>query len=208
MVDLEEENLNNEYKTKFLNDLVPGEEIEGKIHIDDIKRSEGYYQFLLTIENDGERWVCSMVTTYILEEDAIYAKKGDRVYEFIDSLNHIINGTLKNRENSYLVKFSVFKDNINRNVKLAKIKAVHSWEIGAKAVNLEVIDVKMEINEEEKIKSVAVKNNAIKLAYDSLKAKNKDINRKSVAFELKFILDNGEITREEFKDVLKELDKL
>lgn len=207
----------DKYKTKFLNELKPGEEIEGEIHIGEIKKrqikNKDVYEFfvIITDHERKEKWICGIVTSYYSKNGNIYGEKQGRVYSLIDSLNHVINGTIMNIEDSYSVKFETFQNNINKNIENIKIKAVQSWKPGARVVNLEVLDVKLSKDpqsDSEKIKNLAGANNLIKRVYKKLKVKNKDINKKSIAFELKNFLDNGEITKLEFKNVLKELDKL
>ncbi len=202
-----------EYKTKFLNELKPGEEIKGEIHIGEIKKRQiknkdvEEFFIILTDHEKHEKWICGIVTSYYPETGNIYGEKNGRVYSLIDSLNHVLNGTPRNVEDSYSVKFDTFQKNINQNVNKVKIKAVQSWEPGAKAVNLEVIDAELlKVEESQQIKNLAATSNAIKLAYNNLRGK--DINKKSVAFELKHLLDKEEIMKTEFKDALKELDKL
>ncbi|MDI6724954.1 MAG: hypothetical protein QMD61_09950 [Methanobacterium sp.] len=129
----------------------------------------------------------------------------------MDSLNHALNNTPLNKENSYSVNFKVFRKNINENVEKVKIKAVQSWNPNAKACNLEVVDaetVETDDKETSKLNMLADKNPAIKTAYENLKGRNKEINKKTIAFELKLMLDNENIIKTEFKDALKELDKL
>jgi hypothetical protein len=206
-----------EYKKKFLNELKPGEEINGEIHIGEIKKRQiknkevEEFFIILTDHEKHEKWICGIVTSYYPENGTIYGEKNGRIYSLIDSLNHVLNGTPRNVEESYSVKFDTFKNNINHNVSKVKIKAVQSWKPGAKAVNLEIIDaelLKVEESEHEQIKNLAATNNAVKLAYNSLTDKGKDINKKSVAFELKHLLDSEKIMKTEFKNALKELDKL
>jgi len=207
----------DDFKTKFLNELEPGEEIEGKIHIGEIKKRQiknkevEEFFVIITDHERKEKWICGIVTSYNTENGNIYGEKQGRVYSLIDSLNHAINDTPLSTEDSYTVKFETFRKNINKNVENIKIKAVQSWKPGAKAVNLEVIAAKLSKDsksESERIKNLAEINNSIKIAYDNLKIKNSDINKKSIAFELKHLLDNDKMTRSEFKEVLKELDKL
>ena len=205
------------YKTKFLSELKPGDEIEGEIHIGEIKKRQiknndvDEFFVILTDHNNKEKWICGLVTSYYAETGEIYGEKGGRVYSLVDTLNHALNSAPLNVEESYSVKFDTFRKNVNENIENVKIKAVQSWEPGAKAVNLEVIDAKVlkdVQSESERIKNLATRNRPVKLAYERLKNEGKDINKKSVAFELKHILDKEEIIKTEFKDALKELDIL
>jgi hypothetical protein len=206
-----------DYKTKFLNELEPGEEIEGEIHIGDIKKrilkNREVYEFfiILTDREAQEEWICGFITLYYPEKGNIYGEKEGRVYTLIDSLNHAINKAPRNVEDSYSVNFKVFRKNINEEVEKVKVKAVQSWKPGAKSVNLEVMYVELKRPEEDessKIENLSKTNEPVKLAYKGLKNKQKDISKKSVAFELKSFLDKEIITKSEFKAALKELDKL
>lgn len=218
MVDLglKKDNKNKkDYNTKFLSELRAGDEIEGEIHIGEIKKRKiknkevNEFFVILTDNKALEKWVCGFITSYYPEKGIIYGEKEGRVYTLIDSLNHLLNDAPKNDEDSYSVIFHVFKDNINKYVEKVKVRAVQSWKPGAKYVNLEVMEAKMKDAQElSKIENLSEGNNAIRLAYESLKNKGRDINKKSVAFELKSFLDREEITKAEFKRSLIELDKL
>lgn len=207
----------DEYKTKFLNQLEPGDEITGEIFIGEMKKRQvkktdiDEFYVIITDHKNEQIWICGFTTSYYPESGNIYGEKGGRVYTLIDSLNHAINNTPLNKENSYSVNFDVFRRNINENVEKVKIKAVQSWNPNAKACNLEVVDaetVETDDKETSKMNMLADKNPAIKAAYENLKGKNKEINKKTIAFELKLMLDNEDIIKTEFKDALKELDNL
>ncbi|MGZ7208908.1 MAG: hypothetical protein ACXVHV_03440 [Methanobacterium sp.] len=219
MVDLgskKDDGNSKDYETKFLSELKPGDEIEGEIHIGDIKKRKiknkdvNEFFVILTDQNNKKKWICGFVTSYYPEKGNIYGEKEGKVYTLIDSLNHLLNNSPRNTEESYSLIFDVFKENINENVKKVKVKAVQSWKPGAKSVNLEVLEAELESKEDEasKIESIAVANDAVKIAYESLKTRGKDINKKSVAFELRSVLDKDKITRSQFKEALHELDKL
>ncbi|MGB9936978.1 MAG: hypothetical protein ACPK7O_04610 [Methanobacterium sp.] len=205
------------YKTKFLNELKPGEEIEGEIYIGDIKSCKlekaWVNEFFVVImdHQKEEKWVCSIITSYYPENGNIYGEREGRVYSLIDSLNHVLNNAPMNKEDNYSVKFDIFRKNINKNVEKVKVKAVQSWKPGAKAVNLEVLNaelLKKKESEDKQIKKLANQNTIVYLAYEQLEKSSKLINKKSIAFELKHFLDNKKITKIEFKDALIELDKL
>jgi len=71
----------DDYETKFLNELIPGEEISGEIYIGEIKktsieRSESYQFYVILTDNDSQRkWICSLVTSYYPETGNIYGEK-------------------------------------------------------------------------------------------------------------------------------------
>lgn len=208
---------NEDYKTKFLSELKPGEEIEGEIYIGDIKKRQinnrdvDEFFIVLTDHKARKKWICGFVASYYPEKGNIYSEKEGRVYTLIDSLNHVLNKAPRNVEDSYSVIFDVFRKNINEKVGNVKVRAVQSWKPGAKSVNLEVMEAEVkeaEKGELSKIEDLSKSNDPVGLAYGSLKNKEKDINKKSIAFELKSILDRNEISRSQFKSALKELDKL
>ncbi len=205
----------DEYKTKFLNQLKPGDEIKGEIFIGEIKKRQvkktdiDEFYVIITDDENEQKWICGFTTSYYSDSGNIYGEKGGRVYIFIDSLNHAINNTPLNKENSYSVNFDTFRKNVNENVKEVKVKAVQSWNPNAKACNIEVISA--EINDQNNMNSapnsLVSDNPAVKDACENLKDKKREINKKTIAFELKIMLDNRDITKTEFKDALKELDR-
>ncbi len=206
-----------EYKTKFLSELEPGEEIEGEIHIGDIKErkinNKDVFEFfvILTDHENQIKWICGIIPSYYPENGNIYGEKESRIYTLVDSMNHVLNKAPRNKVDSYSVKFETFKDNINENVAEVKIKAVQSWKPGARYVNLEVLDAQIldsPRTELSKIESLTKNNIYLKRAYTALKNNNSDINKKSIAFEVKSYLDEGEITKSIFMEILKELDKI
>ncbi|MGB9980517.1 hypothetical protein [Methanobacterium sp.] len=207
-----------EYNTKFLNQLDPGEEITGEIYIGEMKKRSikkaevNEFYIIITDHENKQKWICGIIASYYPKSGNIYGEKGGRVYSLIDSLNHALNNTPMNVQESYSVNFDTFRKNVNENVETVKIKAVQSWNPSAKACNLEVIDAKsaehVEKSENPDLKSLINEDPAIKVAYENIQAKNKEINKKSLAFELKSMLDKEDIIKTEFKDALKKLDKL
>jgi len=206
----------DEYETKYLNQLEPDDEITGKLFIGEIKLRQvkkteiNQFYLIITDDENEQKWICGFQTSYYPEGGNIYGEKGGRVYTLIDSLNHAINNTPLNKENSYSVNFDTFRNNINENVKKVKIKTVQSQNPNAKACNLEVVKAELGDEDEEisKLDMLAEKNPAIGKAFSNLRANNKDINKKTIAFELKFMLDNEDIIKTEFKEALQELNKL
>lgn len=207
-------NKKDEYTTKFLNQLEPGDEITGEIFIGEmkkreIKKAEVDEFYIIITDHDNElKWICGFVTSYYPESGNIYGEKGGRVYSLIDSFNHIINNTPLNSKESYSVNFDTFRKNINENVNNITIKAVQSWNPNAKACNLEVINAETEEPQISSLEKLSSQNAAIRVAYENLQNKNTQIDKKTIAFELKSMLDKEEIIKSEFKDALKELDKL
>lgn len=205
-----------DYQTKFLNELVPGEEISGEIYLGEIKKrsiekSESYEFFvILTNDEDKKKWVCNLVTSYYPETGNIYGERGGRVYTFIDTLNHVINKEPLNQQESYSVNFNTFRQAINDKITKATVKAVQPVNPHAKYVNLEVVDAEYDdetLNSEaSSLEELAEENAVINIGYANLKAQGKEITVQNIAFELKSMMDRDEITEFEFKSALKKLD--
>ncbi|NYB27210.1 MAG: hypothetical protein HVN34_07760 [Methanobacteriaceae archaeon] len=206
----------DDYETKFLNELIPGEEISGEIYIGEIKktsieRSESYQFYVILTDNDSQRkWICSLVTSYYPETGNIYGEKGGRVYTFIDTLNHVINNDPLNVQDSYSVNFNTFRDAVNDNVSSVTVKAVSPLNPHAKYVNLAVISAQLTDETTRRrpssLEDLADKNAVIRIAYANIRGKAKEITLQNVAVELKSMQDRDEITELEFKNALKELD--
>jgi hypothetical protein len=208
----------DDYDTKYLTELIPGEEISGKIYIGEIKKrsfekSESYEFYVILTDHDGKRkWVCQLVTSYYPETGNIYGEKGGRVYIFIDTMNHVINNDPLNLQDSYSVNFKIFRDAVNDNISRATVKAVRPVNPHAKYVNLAVISAKVKDKttriRTSSLEDLADKNAVIRIAYANTRGKAKEITLQNVAVELKSMNDRDEITELEFKNALKELDDL
>lgn len=207
-----------DYKTKFLNDLIPGEEISGEIFIGEIKKrsiekSESYEFFvIITDQEKKEKWVCKLVTSYYTETGNIYGEKGGRIYIFIDTLNHVINDQTPNQEDSYSVNFKTLRKAVNDHIPQVTVSAVKSINPHAKYVNLEVINAHSRESVPKtgasSLEENAEENAVIHIANANLKAEGKFTNLQNIAFELKSMMDRDELTELEFKKALKELDAL
>lgn len=205
-----------DYETKFLNDLVAGEEISGEIYVGEIKKREiggtDSYEFYVTVTDHEYKkvWVCKLATSYYPETGNIYGKKGGRVYVFIDSLNHLVNNTPRNLQDSYSVNFDTFRRAVNDNIPMVTAKAIPPLSPQAKYVNIEVISAQCKTESMRRsatsLEDLADKNPVIRIAYANLQGMKKEINVKGLAFELKSMLNKGDITDEQYKNGLKELD--
>jgi len=108
-----------DYETKFLNELVPGEEITGEIVIGEFKtlpmgkREVAEFYVVITDHKNRLKWVCEFTTPYYLETDNIYGENGGLFYNFIDSLNHEVNKTPKDWQENYSVNFNKFRKTVN-----------------------------------------------------------------------------------------------
>jgi hypothetical protein len=204
------------YEIKYLNELVPQEEISGEIYIGEIKHREvqkrEVYEFyvIITDHETQIKWICGIITSYYPENGTIYGEKAGRVYQFIDSLNHIVNNTERNTVDSYSVDFETFRKSINDNISHVTVKAVHSAISTAKAVNLEVVSVQCKTGERLRpstLSDITAEYPQLRMAVINIMERGEEVNPKTVATELKSMLDRKEMKEREYKHGLKEIDK-
>jgi hypothetical protein len=204
-----------DYKTKFLNELVPGEEISGEIVIGEFKtlpmgkREVAEFYVVITDHKNRIKWVCEFITHYYPETDNIYGENGGVFYNFIDSLNHVINNKPKNWQENYSVNFNKFRKTVNEYVSNVTVKAVQPVNPDAKNVNLEVIDAKLHTKSKPhaliSIWDIAEEDPIILMAYTHLRNKGDRITVKNIKFELKALFDGKNITENAYNTALKEL---
>ena len=206
------------YSIKYLNELVPQEMISGEIYIGDIKKREvkkkeiDEFYVIITDHDTQMKWICGFTTSYYPENGTIYGEKGGRVYAFIDSLNHVINKTMTNSQDSYSVDFETFRKSINDNISRITVKATAPLSAHAKSANLEVISVKLKDNPETQRASslldITDEYPQLRMAVTNLMDKKEKVNSRSIAAELKSLFDNNEMGEREYNHGLKELDKM
>lgn len=204
-----------EYETRFLNELTPGEEISGEIYVGEIKKtsiekSESYeFAVILTDHENKKKWVCKLVTSYYPENGNIYGERGGRIYIFIDTLNHTVNKDPLNSQDSYSVNFNTFRTAINDNINKVTVNAVKPVNPHAKYVNLAVVSAESEgETPPTDLEDLAGKYAVVKIAYSNLQDEGKGPTVQNIAFELKAMMDRDEITKIEFKNALKALDSI
>lgn len=205
-----------DYQIKFLNEITTGEEISGDIYIGEIRKREmektGSYEFyvIITDHEDGKKWIYKLVTSYYPENGNIYGEKDGRVYIFIDSLNHAVNNEPRNQHSSYSVNFNIFRMAVNDNISKVTVKAISPVNPHAKYVNLEVITAQCKKKTEKNVtlEDVAYKNPVIGRGYFNLQGQDEKITVKTIAFELKSLLNQEEITEIQYKNALKDLDSI
>ncbi|NYB53070.1 MAG: hypothetical protein HVN35_11010 [Methanobacteriaceae archaeon] len=207
-----------DYATKFLNELIPGDEITGEIVVGEFKkvpmgkREVAEFFIIITDHKSHSKWVCELTTPYYPETDNIYGEKGGVFYTFIDSLNHEVNRTPLNWQENYSVNFNRFRNTINHNLSSVTVEAVKPADEDAKTVNLKVTHavVKTEVKKTEPktIYDLAQEDSIILMAYAHLRNKGDRITVKNISFELKSFLDDGKITEGAYKTALEELKKL
>ena len=207
-----------DYDTKFLNELNPGDEITGEIVVGDFKkvpmgkREVAEFYIIITNHKTNAKWVCELTTPYYPETDNIYGGNNDVFYTLIDSLNHVVNKTPLNWQKNYSVNFSRFRKTINHSISSITLKAIPSTEEDAKTVNLQITDVVVKSeskkNAPETIYDLAQEDSIILMAYSHLRNKGDRITMKNISFELKAFLDDGKITEGAYKAALNELKKI
>ena len=207
-----------DYKTRILSELVPGNDITGEIVVGEFKdvpmgnREVAEFYVIITDHENHVKWICEFTTPYYPETDEIYGENSGLFYSFFDSINHVVNGKPLNWHENYLVNFNRFRNTINQHISSITIKAVEPVKTDAKSVNLEVTDVEV-INISPKrspatIYDLAQEDPIILMAYAHLRNKGDRITVKNIQFELKSSMDDGKITETAYSTALKELKKI
>lgn len=197
---------------------MPQEEISGEIYVGDIKKREVKKKeidefYVIIMDHDTQmKWICGFITSYYPENATIYGERGGRVYAFIDSLNHVINKTMTNSQDSYSVDFETFRKSINDNISRITVKAMAPSSVHAKAANLEVISVQLKDNPETQrassLMDITDEYPQLRMAVTNLMDRKEGVTSESIAAELKSLFDNDYIKEREYTHGLKELDKM
>jgi len=207
-----------DYDTKFLKEILPGEEISGEIYIGEVKKraiekTESYEFYVVLTDNENKtKWVVQLVTSYYPDTGNIYGERGGRVYTFIDTLNHVLNKDPVNEKDNYSVNFNTFRKSVNDNISMVTVKAIHPTNPNAKYVTLQVVSALMKGEIIRRIYTslddLAHQNAVIRIAYTNLKDKKKEITVQNIAFELKSMMEREEIDDYEFKNALQRLEAI
>ncbi|HML06212.1 MAG TPA: hypothetical protein VK426_10595 [Methanobacterium sp.] len=204
------------YEIKYLNEIIPQEEISGEIYIGEMKHREVQKKevdefFVIITDHETQlKWICGFITSYYPETGTIYGEKSGRVYNFIDSLNHIINDSERDYEDSYSVDFETFRKSVNDNISHVTVKAVPSSKPTAKSVNLEVVSVQCKTGERlrpSNLTDIADEYPQFRMALINLKEKQERVNPESLRKEFKSMFDKKEIKKREYEHGLKEIEK-
>lgn len=137
-----------DYDTFYLSDLEAKDKIRGDIFVGDLKEKEfkgkeiQEFYVIITDHKNKEKWVCGIITSAYDNKGiiSIYGEKGGRVYQLIDSLNHALNGTSLEEQESYSVIFDTFQETINEKVGTVTVKAVQPSNSNAKSPNLCIVE--------------------------------------------------------------------
>lgn len=207
-----------DYDTKFLKEILPGEEIEGEIYIGEIKKraiekTESYeFYVVLTDTENKSKWVVQLVTSYYPDTGNIYGERGGRVYTFIDTLNHVLNKDPVNVKDNYSVNFNKFRKSVNDKISKVTVKTIHPTNPIAKYVTLQVVSAQVKDDVSRRhytsLDDLAHQNPVIRIAYTNIRDQKKDISIQNIAFELRSMMVRNEIDEYEFKNALQRLDDL
>ncbi|OPY23921.1 MAG: hypothetical protein A4E27_01371 [Methanobacterium sp. PtaU1.Bin242] len=204
-----------DYNTKFLSELIQGEEITGEIVVGEFKtipmgkREVAEFYVIITDHENRLKWVCEFTTPYHPETNNIYGEKGGLFYNFIDSITHVVNDTPINWQDNYSVNFNQFRKTLNQYIRSVTIKTVAPVNTDAKTVNLEIIGAEYKTESRKKVPltiyDLAEEDPIILMGYASLRNKGDRITVKNIVFELKSLLDDEKITEDAYKLALIEL---
>lgn len=204
-----------DYNTKFLSELIQGEEITGEIVVGEFKtipmgkREVAEFYVIITDHENRLKWVCEFTTPYHPETNNIYGEKGGLFYNFIDSITHVVNDTPRNWQDNYSVNFNQFRKTVNQYIRSVTIKTVAPVNTDAKTVNLEIIGAEYKTESRKKVPltiyDLAEEDPIILMGYASLRNKGDRITVKNIVFELKSLLDDEKITEDAYKLALIEL---
>ncbi len=207
-----------DYETKFLGELKPGDEITGEIVVGEFKtvpmgkREVAEFYIIITDLKNRSKWVCEFATPYYPETDNVYGENGGVFYNLVDSLNHVVNKTPLNWQENYSVNFSRFRKTVNESVSSVTVKALQSDNPDAKTVKLQVIDATIKPEPEAhppvSIYDLAQDDPIILMAYARLRNKGDRITVKNITFELKGLFDDKNITEHAYQAALQELKKV
>lgn len=205
------ENL-EKYDTKYLNELVQGDEIKGEIAVREFKnapsqrRDVAEFYVVVTNRESHLKWVCEFAASYSPESDILFMEYGGLFYNFFDSLNHVINERPLNWRKNYQVNFSRFRNTVNHSISSITLKAVKT---GEGAVNLVVVNAEIAAVTRKRssltIYDLAQKNSVILKAYTSLRNRGDRITIKNIQLQLKSSLDDGNINEDSYRAALDEL---
>lgn len=207
-----------DFDTKFLSELTPGDEIRGEIIIGDFKkvpmgkREVAEFYVIITDIKNHFKWVCEFTTPYYPETDNIYGENGGLFYTFMDSLNHVVNNTPLNWQENYSVNFSRFRKTVNHSISSITVKATKPINANAKSVNLLVTDATVKSESGKTVPTtiydLAQYDSVVLMAYAHLRNKGDRITVKNITFELKTFLDDAKITKAAYQSALEELKKI
>lgn len=207
-----------DYETKFLTELIPGDEISGEIVVGEFKtvpmgkREVAEFYVIITDIKNRKKWVCEFTTPYFPETDNIYGENGGVFYNLIDSLNHVVNKTPLNWQENYSVNFSRFRKTVNESINTVTVKALQPDNPDAKTANLQVLYANIKTEPEThppvSIYELAQEDPIILMAYARLRNKGDRITVKNINFELKGLFDDKNITEHAYHSALKDLKKV
>jgi len=202
------------YTTRSLKELAPGDEIEGEVVVGEFKtipmgkREVAEFYVVITDHENHQKWVCGFTTPYSPETDEIYGENRGLFYTFIDRLNHVVNHTPLNWQENYSVNFTQLRSRINEYISTIRVKAVPAFN-QEDMVNLEVLSARIHSTSKKNgpvsIYDVAMEDPIILMAYTHLRNKGERRTVRNIRFELKALLDDEKITEHAYHTALDEL---
>lgn len=203
-----------DYTTRSLKELAPGDEIGGEIVVGEFKtvpmgkREVAEFYVVITDHENRQKWVCEFIAPYSPETDNIYGENGGLFYTFMDTLQQAVNHTPRHWQENYSVNFTRFRSRVNEYVTSIRVKAVPAAN-QEDMVNLEVLSAQVNLKKEKRasvsIYDVAQEDPIVLMAYTHLRNKGERRTVKNIRFELKTLLDDGKITEHAYHTALEEL---
>lgn len=204
-----------DYDTKFLYELIPEETITGEIVVGEFKalpmgkREVAEFYIIISDHKNHKKWVGEFTTPFYPETGNVYGEKGGVFYSFMDSLNHVVNGTPRYWQDNYSVNFHQLRKTVNNYITQITVMAVDPVNSDAKSVNLEVTRVDYKTGERKQKKvtiyDLAEEDPIVLMGYARLRNKGDRITVKNIIFELKSLLDDGKITEDAFQKAFRKL---
>jgi len=141
----------DDYEVKYLNGLTEGDQITGVLAINDIKKKEvpqgknktteiDQFYVIVTDHPNKSKWVLGIQASYYEDKGNIYGEKGGRVYDLLDSLSHVLNGTKEKEKDSLSANFEIFKKTVNNDIPgTVTMKAVKPSNPNSKYMNVRIV---------------------------------------------------------------------
>jgi hypothetical protein len=138
----------DDYEVKYPSQLNFGDTISGEIYIGEVKDKEikgkpvKEFNTILTDHENKTKYIISIIGK--IEYDGnndkdsptIYGEKGGRVYDYIDSLENVLNGLKRNEQEAHVYYFNDLRNQVNENVEKVTMKLIQSSHPNARAPNV------------------------------------------------------------------------
>lgn len=143
------------YEVYYPKDIEPGDIIEGEIFLSEVKpweSPEGETQMkmsvIITSHEEEEKWIYTFWNPKLYTDDVptgmLYAKKGGKLYLFIDSLlSSMFKDVVRDESKYHSVDFVKFRESINNKILSVTAQAIKPTHFNAKAPNIIVTNVEL-----------------------------------------------------------------